>query len=187
MTLAMNNNSSLPPPDYAEQREFAAPWGGLLLFLTIGMTVLCLAVAIGVGTQAPIPRQIGQSAGLILLAIAAGCALFTVRGYLVAGETLWVRRLFWSTRVSLRGLRSARFDPEATRASIRLWGNGGFFSFSGWYWNKRLGRYRLYATDPKRSVVLEWSERRAVVTPDDPEAFIRRVHRELALVPAGTS
>lgn len=183
----MNPNATHSPPGAAECREFAAPWGGLLLSLTIGMTVLCLAVAIGVGTQAPIPRQIRQPAGLILIAVAAGCALFTIRGYLVAGETLWVRRLFWSTRVSLRGLRSARFDPEATRASIRLWGNGGFFSFSGWYWNKRLGRYRLYATDPKRAVILDWGERRAVVTPDAPEAFIHRVNHELALVPAGTS
>ncbi len=183
----MNEHSTLPSAEPVERREFAAPWGGLLLTLSIGMTILCLAIAFGLSTQAPIPRQIGQPAGLILLAIAMGCALFTIRGYLVSGETLWVRRLLWSTRVSLRGLRSARFDPEATRGSVRFWGNGGFFSFSGWYWNKRLGRYRLYATDPKRSVVLEWSERRAVITPDDPEAFIRQVNRTLALGPVEAS
>ncbi len=183
----MNKPAILPPADPAERREFGAPWGGLLLTLSVGLTILCLAVALGVSTQAPIPPRIGQAAGLILLAIAMGCALFTIRGYLVAGETLWVRRLLWSTRVSLRGLQSARFDPAATRASVRLWGNGGFFSFSGWYWNRRLGRYRLYATDPKRAVVLDWGRRRAVVTPDDPEAFVRQISRTRALGPVGAS
>ena len=51
--------------------------------------------------------------------------------YRVTSEEIWVRRLFWCTRVSLAELMSARVESEAMRWSVRLWGNGGFFSFTG--------------------------------------------------------
>ena len=56
---------------------------------------------------------------------------------------------------------------------LRLFGNGGLFSYHGWFWNRRLGRYRLYATDPERAVVLRFARRTIVVSPGEPAAFVR--------------
>ena len=116
--------------------------------------------------------------GLPLLVV-FGSLLFTIRGYEVEGGELLVHRLLWATRISLDGLRGAKHDPAALRGSIRLFGNGGLFSFSGLFRNKRLGRYRAYVTDWSLSVILAWDERKIVVSPDRPDAFVNALERRL--------
>jgi hypothetical protein len=58
------------------------------------------------------------------------------------------------------------------RGSIRTFGNGGAFSFSGVYYNKRLGSYRAFVTDPRRAVVLRYATRKVVLSPAVPEDFV---------------
>ncbi len=64
-------------------------------------------------------------------------------------------------------------DPDALRGSIRLFGNGGMFSFTGLFRSPKLGRYRAYVTDPARTVTLRFADRVVVVSPSDPAAFVR--------------
>lgn len=118
-------------------------------------------------------------AALIPIALLTGCALFLIRGYTVEAGGLTIRRLFWTHRVPLEGLQEVRWDPEAMRGSVRLFGNGGVFSFSGLFWNRKLGKYRAFVTDPSRAVVLRLSRRTVVVSPADPEAFIREVEERV--------
>ena len=75
----------------------------------------------------------------------------------------------------LPGVSRAWKDPDVIKGSLRVVGNGGLFSFSGLFWSRRLGRYRLYATDLKRSVVLVTPERILVVSPADPDEFLRHI------------
>lgn len=42
------------------------------------------------------------------------------------------------------GAEIGDFSPEAIRGSVRTWGNGGFFSFTGLFWNRELGNYRAF-------------------------------------------
>jgi hypothetical protein len=107
--------------------------------------------------------------------------LFTVRGYEIASDALLVRRLLWSTGIPLAGLRSIALEPKLPRATVRLWGNGGLFSFSGLFWNRPLGRFRMCATDLSKAVVLRFHDRIWVVTPDRPEEFIQHLTRKAGL------
>ena len=59
--------------------------------------------------------------------------------------------------------------------SLRTWGNGGMFSFTGHFVNHPLGRYRAFVTDPARTVVLALPEGVVVVSPDRPDEFIAAV------------
>lgn len=102
-------------------------------------------------------------------------ALFTIRGYTVTPDAILVHRMFWDTRLLRVGLISATVEPEVMNWSLRLCGNGGMFSITGWYWSKRLGRFRAYVTDLNRTVVLRWEKRTAVVSPGDPEGFVREL------------
>lgn len=124
--------------------------------------------------QAPSPHS--RSAALVGVAliwtILGSVALFSVRGYALRQGELWIRRSFWWTRVSLAGLRAARPDPLAFRGAIRLWGAAGFMAYLGWYYSKRLGRFRAWVTDPARSVVMEFAGRTLVVSPDEPVRFV---------------
>ena len=52
---------------------------------------------------------------------------------------------------------------------------GRWRGFTGWYYNKRLGSYRAFVTDPRRAVVLRYANRRVVLSPDAPEDFVREL------------
>jgi hypothetical protein len=163
--------SALPSQD---RNRFAAPWCRPLIAVTAFTSLLLPLVTVLVWTQTPPTPAWGRglvtalSAGLLV-----GGAVFMIRGYRLEGRRLWIRRLFWDTQVSLDGLRGAVVDPEAMRRSLRLFGNGGLFVFAGWYRNRRLGVYRAFATDPARAVVLTLPRRKIVITPADPEGFVR--------------
>lgn len=113
--------------------------------------------------------------GTLFGALVLGIVSFTVRGYEITPDTLLVRRLFWTTRWPLQRPTTARTQPRAMAGSWRLWGNGGFFAFSGHFSNSRLGRYRAFVTDMTRTVVLTTPRGLVVVSPDDPEEFVRAV------------
>jgi len=120
------------------------------------------------------------SAGAVLGIVAAGL-MSVVRGYDVTDREIWVRRLLWGNRLPLAGLLEVRADAALTRGSLRLLGNGGFFSTTGIFWNRRLGRYRMLANDVSRSVLLRYAYRKVVVAPDDPARFAHEVARRAGL------
>ncbi|MGV6827448.1 MAG: PH domain-containing protein, partial [bacterium] len=101
----------------------------------------------------------------------------TVRGYQLRGSFLLVRRLGWYTRIDLTDLSSSQYDPQAMASSIRTFGNGGLFGFSGKYWNRELGSYKVYATNPENAVVLRLGKKVLVVTPDNPNDFVAALQR----------
>lgn len=156
--------------------EFPSPWIRGLLATALAASALFFGVA-AFGYLQP-GRPVGACWALttLPLLILLGATLWTVRGYVLEPGVLRVRRLFWDTCILLDGLESARWEPEATRRPLRLLGNGGLFSYHGWFWDRLLGRYRLYATDPERTVVLRFARRTIVVSPGEPAAFVRTLH-----------
>ena len=154
-------------------KRYEATWSVWLIGISSILTILCLGIGIEVAQ-----RSSGALwwAAWLPVALALGCALFTVRGYTITPDAILVHRLLWKTRLARAGLESARFVPHAMRWSVRTFGNGGFFSFSGFYWNKALGAYRAYVTDPARTVVLHYrSSRTVLLSPAEPQAFVREL------------
>ncbi len=162
------------------QHFSAAPWPVSLKVTSAAGSLLLLAVAYGALKAVP-PTGFAHAFGSVVAcvppAIALVGALFVVRGYEIDRTRLCIHRLLWSTVIRLDGLKRACEDPEAIRCSGRVFGNGGLFSFTGLYQNKKLGRYRLFATDPARAVVLLLPQRIIVVTPAAPQAFVGHVRR----------
>ena len=158
--------------------EFSAPWSVSLRLVSLVAVVLLLAVAVLgllVGSQQSHLLLVICATPLILL---CACLLFVVRGYVLTLQQLEVRRLLWSTPVSLAGLDSVAAEPRALRGSLRLFGNGGLFAITGWFWNRRIGRFRAYATDPQRAVLLRYRDGACVVvTPHDVQHFIIAARR----------
>jgi hypothetical protein len=162
-------------------RSFEAPWGAPLKVATILACALLLGQCLAGLLLSKMPL-LARVALVVLPPVGIGvAALFTIRGYDLTRDSILVVRLFWRTRIPLAGLRDVKENPEAVKRSIRTCGNGGFFSFTGWYYNKQLGKYRMFATDPKRAVVLHFEDRRVVMTPDDPQAFVRSVREKAGL------
>ena len=155
-------------------KHYEAPWSTSLIAMSIVTTVICLGVA-GGGWWSLAAKHAHSALGwaaLLPLVILFGAALFTIRGYSLSSDSILVHRLLWSTELPRAGLESAEVDLEAMRGSLRTFGNGGAFSFTGFYCNKRLGSYRAYVTDPRRAVVLRYAKRRVVLSPATPEDFV---------------
>jgi hypothetical protein len=156
---------------------YKAPWGMLLKVVTIIANIILLGIiAAGIIIRMEDYRLLWR---LIMIGIPAATLIITmffmIRKYEIQGNNLLVYRLGWKKTIDLSGLKSVEIDPEAAKNSIRLFGNGGLFAFSGIYRNKKLGNYRIFATDFKNSVVLKTEKKTYVVTPDNPEKFAEEI------------
>ncbi len=156
----------------AAESTYTAPWSASLVTISLLGTVLCAGAAISITWKF---NECPAWVGFIPLTIVIVAALFTVRGYSVTPKAIFVHRLLWKTRLPLSRLQEARFEPNAMRGSFRSFGNGGLFSFSGWFHNTALGTYHAFVTDPHRSVVLWFAERIVLVSPASPEDFVRDI------------
>ncbi len=156
--------------------SFSAPWGRSLRLTTGGAVVVLLVVVFtGLFTG---PRQflVWRVAMIGLpLVVLLSTLPFMVRGYVLTERHIEVRRLGWNTMLPLAGLVAVSGEPEGLCGSVRVFGNGGLFAITGWFWNRRIGRFRAYATDPSRVVLLRYRDgRNVVLTPDDVQNFIVR-------------
>ena len=160
------------------RRFRAAPWSNSLKATSLAGSAILIAVgyaiatAIPHGTRAPYAEGFGALIAWVPPLVGLLALLFVVRGYELAPGELRVKRLLWSTCVPLAGLREVSADPEAMTGSLRLFGNGGLFSFTGLFQSRTLGRYRAFVTDPKCAVVLVLERRLVVISPEDPEGFV---------------
>ena len=151
---------------------FRAPWSKSLVATSTFATLVCLGVAYILWTLPVASESLRLWFGLLPLAIICLCALFMVRSYSVENGAIAIHRLFWTTRVSLKGLQAVYFAPSAPRRSIRTFGNGGFFSFTGYFRNQELGSYRAFMTDRRLAVVLRFPASVIVISPEQPENFV---------------
>lgn len=149
--------------------HYDAPWSTSLIMVSSVSSLLCVGLAISFLWSGD---AVLQWVAVLPLAIICGAGLFTIRGYAITTDAILVHRLLWATQLPLTGLQSARLEPGAMRGSIRTFGNGGLFSFTGRFRSKSLGAYRAFVTDPQRTVVLRFPARTIIVSPADPEAFI---------------
>ncbi|MFO1499849.1 MAG: PH domain-containing protein [Verrucomicrobiota bacterium] len=154
-------------------KTYSAPWSRVLLLTSSSGALVCFGAGMITMLYTPLPLR---WLGLALASVPLVCALFSIRHYSVSPDLILIHRLFWKTAIPRAGLKDARFDPQAMQRSVRTCGNGGLFSFTGSYWNKVLGQYRAYVTDPSRAVVLSYSSGKTVVlSPGQPEAFVREL------------
>lgn len=154
------------------ERTFQAPWGTLLKLMSFLGTLIIVGIPVVLFLTmhvTGIKLVLYCAFSVILLFITF---LFIVKGYVIKGDVLRIRRLFWDTRIDLSSLLSAETDPDAMKKSIRIMGNGGLFSFSGKYRSSRLGSFRAFVTDYGNCVVLKLPEQTFVVSPENPEMFV---------------
>lgn len=155
--------------------QFNAPWSRTVRNTTV-LSLVILALPLLVAILAPAKPPLLALVVFIALPLLIVAETFAarVRGYTLTEQEIVVHRGFWDTRLTLAGLRSVTGDADAMSGSVRVFGNGGLFSITGRYWNRKLRWYRAYATDQSRAVVLRYADRTIVITPHDPQQFIMR-------------
>ncbi len=171
----MNAITTHPASPAPGASTYPAQWGRTVRVVSIVVTILIITVfaagfpTVSMHQRTPPPYWLWPLLPLTLV----GAALSAIRAYRLAGDTLLIDRLLWTTRLPLAGLLTATVEPNALRASIRTCGNGGLFCFAGWFWSRRLGHFRAFVTDLRGTVVLRYANRTVVVSPGRPEEFAR--------------
>lgn len=141
--------------------------------LTLAVIVLALLgvpllAAAGEGSGAVTGATLGAVAAVLLV----GAWGFGPLRYELDGTTLRVHRRGWGSR-AFRLTGAAGRVPAVLGLGVRLGGTGGVFGWAGPCWQARSGRYRAYMTDRARLVGCETDAGLVVVSPADPEAFLR--------------
>ena len=157
--------------------RFTAPWGKLLYVFTALGTVV---IGGGVVALAASSTTMGGLTAAVLAATMLFCAAGAVTGYRLEGNQLVIERLGWDKRVSLAGLTAVTHDKKLIYGALRV-GNGGLFVFSGYFWNRANGWFRLHGNDILgRAVLLEKGSDKWLITPSNPEAFVAAAKRLIA-------
>jgi len=95
------------------------------------------------------------------------------RGYELDDIELRIDRAVRPITVPLRDiLEVTRLEDGLLRRSARLMGTSGFYGYYGLFWNRKLGRYRAYATRLNGLVGVRTERTLYALSPDDPEDFI---------------
>ena len=101
--------------------SFATPWGtslklmtGLAVFTLVGIALIGAIT----GPRNTIMWILGMRVMPVIILVIA--SFFIIRGYVLTGDTLVIRRPGWSSTVHLNGLVSVEADPKAMANSIRL-------------------------------------------------------------------
>lgn len=114
----------------------------------------------------------GRLIPLIMIGIWLYCFIYAPRSYEIGGDFLIV-----NFRIGSR-----RFGPIVSCETItgrdvgwlwRVFGNGGLFCFTGWYWCLRYGLYLSYVTHRKKLVLFKTEAGKKILTsPADPQGFV---------------
>jgi len=165
----------------AMSQSFAAPMGRT----TVQMTVLASVVMLLVGglqilfgfKQEGGVRRILLAVGFVILLCVPGTMLLKVRGYEVTPSHVIVRYGLSERSFPLAEIAEAVHRPNVLSRSRRDAGNGGMWSFLGAFSSRELGKIRAYVSDLEKTVVLTMPGQAVVISPDDPESFVRAVQK----------
>ncbi len=119
---------------------------------------------------------------VLLLGLAVGMYLYSVKGYSVDSDALNIVRPIGNKTYFYSDIRSARrVDREETKGMIRTLGNGGMWGYTGKFYNKTLGSLTLYATRRYPAVLVTLQKgTKLLLTPDDAEGMTEAMQERLA-------
>ncbi|MCK9537926.1 PH domain-containing protein [Dokdonella sp.] len=150
---------------------FAARLGGVVLWFTIGTSALLVSVVvigwIKIGHD-PLARTLLLVVPTLILVLSWA---WRPTGYAIDATGIYVLRSVGRLRIAAP-TASASIDDKVFPGSLRLFGNGGLFAFSGYFRNRKHGSFRAWVTDASSTVVLHSDARTVVISPVDRRRFV---------------
>lgn len=99
---------------------------------------------------------------------------------IVTQNQLLIRRFFTSKNVPLNEIVSVEIYSGSTRF-LKVCGSGGMFGFYGWYKNKELGRFFIYATNLKELICITLiSGKKYMISCEDARNMYNEIHHRLS-------
>ena len=156
------------------KHQFGASWEKRLS--TISSLTTLILVLVVLETIAKVSRfdsgTIALRIGLVIF-VGITSALFFIRGYSITTDAVHILHFGWATSLKIKDLTGVEKVPLGATSGIGLFGIWGIYSFTGIARNSSYGIHRRYLTNRFHAVALKFGKKTVVVSPDDPEAFIK--------------
>ena len=168
-----NMATKIGMPSADRPATFPPPWGMEVKVMTIGGTFVCLGLPFWFQQRSP-PQTDPPAAGLLYAPVLMWllCYLGSIRGYFLTGDTLFIHRLIWSTRIPPEGLVSIDTRTNPFRSTVGLVGNPGIFGICGFFYNRKVGRFRAWVTSKSDTCVLRFAHRAIAISPGQQRRFL---------------
>ena len=111
----------------------------------------------------------------LLFIICFFCWIYSPSSYEIEGNDLIVN--FNCGKKVFKSIKSvSTVDKEISGFGLRLFGNGGVFSGTGIFWNRKLGVFRVYVTSARKKemLLLETDKDKVIISPLKQEKFLTR-------------
>jgi len=136
----------------------------LITGFVVAGTLICFVAALF--------RPVMALPATVLLLVIAGCYLTAPIAFELTGDELTV-----FTRIGSRTFGPVVHCRRVERTiwiGLRLFGNGGIFAGTGFYWSPYYGVFRAYVTTARRAQMLmvETPRQKILISPQDPESFL---------------
>jgi len=109
-----------------------------------------------------------------LMSIIIFMFLYMPQKYIVSKEELIIKRIIGDFKVERKKILKV-IHPDRSYLSfvVRVFGNGGLFGYTGYFWNKSFGKMHWFVTQRKNYVVIDMgTKRKIVLSPDDYDGLI---------------
>jgi len=118
------------------------------------------------------PAWVMGSMVLFMGAIAFFTRGLAPRGFALNDIELVIDRALRPLTIPLSSVTEVRgLDNAEMKGTLRTLGASGFYGHYGWFWNRALGKFRLYSGRFGRLVLVRTDKAVFVLGPEDPESF----------------
>jgi hypothetical protein len=154
--------------------RFNASWERRLSVISSLTTLILVLVVLETIAKASLfdSGTIALRIGLVIF-VGITSALFFIRGYSITTDAVHILHFGWATSLKIKNLTGVEKVPLGATSGIGLFGIWGIYSFTGIARNSTYGIHRRYLTNRFHAVALKFGKKTVVVSPDDPEAFIK--------------
>jgi hypothetical protein len=97
----------------------------------------------------------------------------TPRGYRIENNTLQVLRWGGNVVFNLAEVRDVRLVDQPLQGAYRLAGSDGLGGFLGHFRSDKFGDIRLFLTDTDQAVMIDFSGKKVLISPQHPQDFIK--------------
>ena len=158
--------------------SFPCPWSLAVTILTVMIVIILVASTYFVWTDDFPSSMLWLKYTLIIVFIATvigGLGFMPIR-LTLRNDKITLQRLFGPINIPLNEIIELKaISNEEIVNSIRTLGSGGLFGYLGKFWNKKIGKYSMYATNLNELIFIRTNRRTYVFGCKNRDEFIESV------------
>lgn len=152
---------------------------------TVTLIVMALCALIFISFYSAYIKS-GRDTGLLLTAFLTPASLLIIviamyylspRGITITEGDIVIDRKIKPVTIHLRDIKAVYAVPKSEMTfTVRTFGNGGLFGYTGYYYNKKHGTMLWYCTQRTNYVMIEnTAGKKIVITPDEPGQLLQHI------------